>query len=110
MSDDQLPDRAEQASAYLDGELEAEDRAIVEHDADAMAMVDSFGRIRAELGREVMVVAITGWGRERDKREAKLAGFDAHLTKPADADALEALLWSGSSHSQSEVDALSLTS
>jgi hypothetical protein len=49
MSDDQLPDRAEQASAYLDGELEAEDRAIVEGDAEAMAMVDSFARIRAEL-------------------------------------------------------------
>jgi negative regulator of sigma E activity len=49
MSDDQLPDRAEQASAYLDGELEADERAIVEDDADAMAMVDSFARIRGEL-------------------------------------------------------------
>ena len=49
MSDEQLPHRAEQASAYLDGELEAEDRATVENDPDAMAMVDSFGRIRAEL-------------------------------------------------------------
>src|SRR4051794_37387083 len=49
MSDDQLPTRAELASAYLDGELEADQRATVESDADAMAMVESFGRVRAEL-------------------------------------------------------------
>jgi hypothetical protein len=49
MSDDQLPDRAELASAYLDGELEADQRAAVENDPDAMAMVDSFARIRTEL-------------------------------------------------------------
>jgi len=51
MSDDQLPDRAEQASAYLDGELDADQRAVVENDADAVAMVDSFARIRAELSK-----------------------------------------------------------
>ena len=49
MSDDQLPDRAELASAYLDGELEADQRAVVENDPDAMAMVESFARIRTEL-------------------------------------------------------------
>jgi negative regulator of sigma E activity len=51
MSDDQLPDRAEQASAYLDGELDADQRAVVENDAGAVAMVDSFARIRAELSK-----------------------------------------------------------
>src|SRR3954469_21627487 len=49
MSDDQLPTRAELASAYLDGELEADQRATVESDPDAMAMVESFARVRAEL-------------------------------------------------------------
>src|SRR3954471_11589465 len=49
MSDDQLPTRAELASAYLDGDLEADQRATVESDPDAMAMVDSFARVRAEL-------------------------------------------------------------
>lgn len=49
MSDDRLPDRAEQASAYLDGQLEADERAVVEGDPDALALVDSFARIRAEL-------------------------------------------------------------
>jgi hypothetical protein len=49
MSDDQLPTRAELASAYLDGELEAAERATVENDPDVMAMVDSFTRVRTEL-------------------------------------------------------------
>src|SRR5947208_7357521 len=49
MSDDQLPTRAELASAYLDGELEADQRATVESDPDAMAMVESFAGVRAEL-------------------------------------------------------------
>jgi len=49
-------------------------------------------RIRAAVGRTVRVVALTGWGQEQDKREAERAGFDAHLTKPADPTALESLL------------------
>jgi CheY-like chemotaxis protein len=34
----------------------------------------------------VFLVAITGWGQEEDRRQALAAGFDAHLTKPADPD------------------------
>ena len=49
-------------------------------------------RIRAEFGPQVLVVALTGWGQERDKRKAWRAGFDVHLTKPADPIALETLL------------------
>lgn len=41
-------------------------------------------RIRAQLGGAVGVVALTGWGHEKDKQAAVEAGFDAHLTKPAD--------------------------
>jgi len=37
-------------------------------------------------------VALTGWGQDRDKRKAWRAGFDVHLTKPADPIALETLL------------------
>jgi CheY-like chemotaxis protein len=39
-----------------------------------------------------MLIAITGWGQERDKRRARAAGFDQHLTKPIDPNGLEALL------------------
>src|SRR4029078_5704651 len=49
MSDEQLPTRAEMASAYLDGELHADGRATVEVDPEAMALVDSFAGVRAEL-------------------------------------------------------------
>jgi CheY-like chemotaxis protein len=49
-------------------------------------------RIRASVGVGVIVVALTGWGRVRDKHAAALAGFDVHLTKPADPAALELLL------------------
>ena len=41
-------------------------------------------QIRRELGNSAGVVALTGWGHERDKQAALQAGFDAHLTKPAD--------------------------
>ena len=41
-------------------------------------------RLRQYLGASVGVVALTGWGHEKDKLSASQAGFDAHLTKPAD--------------------------
>ena len=49
-------------------------------------------RIRRELGDEVMVVALTGFGQNKDKEISADAGFNAHLTKPADPDALTTLL------------------
>ena len=49
-------------------------------------------RIRQEnFGKRMFIVALTGWGQDDDKRRAAVAGFDAHLTKPADPHALERL-------------------
>jgi CheY-like chemotaxis protein len=45
-------------------------------------------RIRHVLGSRVLLVALTGFGQEQDKEKATRAGFDAHLTKPADERAL----------------------
>ncbi|KQW52263.1 MULTISPECIES: ATP-binding protein [unclassified Roseateles] len=39
-----------------------------------------------------LLVALTGWGSEEDKKRSRAAGFDAHLTKPAGVDAVSALL------------------
>ncbi|TFZ00526.1 response regulator [Ramlibacter henchirensis] len=39
-----------------------------------------------------LLVAITGWGTEQDRRRSQEAGFDQHLTKPVDFAALEPLL------------------
>ncbi len=47
---------------------------------------------RTGWGRRALLIAITGWGQEQDKRRALAAGFDRHLTKPIDPNGLEALL------------------
>ena len=38
------------------------------------------------------VVALTGWGQAEDRQRTREAGFDEHLVKPAELEALEALL------------------
>ena len=60
-----------------------------------MSKMDGYetcARIRERAGDRPFIVAITGWGQERDKLRATEAGFDAHITKPADPAALEKLL------------------
>jgi signal transduction histidine kinase len=50
-------------------------------------------RIRElEGGGAIVLVALTGWGQEQDRRLAKEAGFDAYLVKPLDHAAFETLL------------------
>ena len=49
-------------------------------------------RLRQEFGRDMLLVALTGYGQEEDRRRALEAGFDAHLTKPADPAVLRRLL------------------
>jgi signal transduction histidine kinase len=42
-------------------------------------------RIRAESwGRSAVLVALTGWGQDADRRRSREAGFDMHLVKPVD--------------------------
>jgi signal transduction histidine kinase/ActR/RegA family two-component response regulator len=43
-------------------------------------------------GEHTTLIAVTGWGQERDRQRAVAAGFDHHLTKPVDPSALEPLL------------------
>ncbi|PVX72277.1 ATP-binding protein [Paraburkholderia unamae] len=42
--------------------------------------------------RDMVVVALTGWGQDEDRRKTIAAGFDWHITKPADPDQIKALL------------------
>jgi CheY-like chemotaxis protein len=50
-------------------------------------------RIRAmNITPPPVLVALTGWGQEEDRRRTVEAGFDHHLVKPVDFDALKALL------------------
>jgi CheY-like chemotaxis protein len=39
-----------------------------------------------------VLIAVTGYGREQDRRTAFEAGFDHHLVKPVDMDRLAGLL------------------
>jgi CheY-like chemotaxis protein len=54
---------------------------------------DACRRIREQpWGKNVVMVALTGWGQDEDRRQSKNAGFDHHMVKPVDLAALQALL------------------
>lgn len=48
--------------------------------------------LRAEYGQHIKIFALTGYGQEQDKKRAKEAGFDHHLTKPPPMETLKKLL------------------
>lgn len=52
---------------------------------------DAARRIRAR-GSKALLIALTGWGQDNDKRSSREAGFDFHLVKPAEPETLRALL------------------
>ena len=43
-------------------------------------------------GKDIVVIALTGWGQEDDRRRSQEAGFNGHLVKPVDYDKLLELL------------------
>jgi PAS domain S-box-containing protein len=54
-------------------------------------------RIREQRGSSVRhLVALTGYGQERDRDASRSAGFDRHLTKPVDLEDLAAIIEEGS--------------
>jgi CheY-like chemotaxis protein len=57
-------------------------------------------RLRALLGREVTLVALTGYGQDADRTRARAAGFDLHLTKPAEADTVAAVVAGAGAHAR----------
>jgi negative regulator of sigma E activity len=72
MSNEDLPQSAESASAYLDGELDATERAAAAADPEVMATVEAFTRVRAALHDVDPVVAST----KTAALAAALAEFD----------------------------------
>lgn len=61
-----------------------------------MPEIDGFEvcrRVRADVwGGRAVIAAVTGWGREEDRRRSLDAGFDEHLLKPVAPERLEELL------------------
>ncbi len=54
---------------------------------------DTARRLRQEeWGRDIVLVALTGWGRDEDRHRGVEAGFDGHLVKPVHVSALRELL------------------
>jgi CheY-like chemotaxis protein len=50
-------------------------------------------RIRASSAQgDILLIALTGWGQEKDQRLARAAGFDHHLVKPPDLRKLREIL------------------
>jgi two-component system CheB/CheR fusion protein len=49
-------------------------------------------RIRQNSQNEILIIALTGWGQEEDRRKSKEAGFDGHLVKPVDFNSLMNLI------------------
>ena len=45
-----------------------------------------------DQARRPLLVAVTGYGRERDRQRTRAAGFDRHLLKPVDPEVLQDLL------------------
>jgi CheY-like chemotaxis protein len=53
---------------------------------------------RRPWGGDIKLIAVTGWGQESDIRRSQEAGFDDHLVKPMDPDALMQLIGSLDAH------------
>jgi CheY-like chemotaxis protein len=70
---------------------------------------DAARRIRQQpWGRDVLMVATTGWGKEEDRQQSKEAGFDFHLVKPIELGAVQELLATTGRPSQNREKAASL--
>jgi len=105
------PDTAESFGLLL--RLSGHDVRVMPRAVDALRLLDEFvadvafldiglpGMDGFELARRLrtdprvqgmVLVALTGYGRDEDRDEARRAGFDHHMTKPVDIDQLLALL------------------
>ena len=69
------------------------DIALLDLGMPGMDGFEAARRIRAlPGGTQMMLIAVTGWGQEHDRERTRAAGFDHHLLKPIDFDALELIL------------------
>ncbi|HUR81816.1 MAG TPA: ATP-binding protein [Thermoanaerobaculia bacterium] len=85
--------------AVADGEAGADtivaqrpDLALVDIGLPGIDGYEVASRVRESIGNEVVLVAVSGFGLPEDKRRALDAGFDEHITKPADVTDIENVL------------------
>jgi CheY-like chemotaxis protein len=68
------------------------DRVLVDVGLPDMDGCEVARRIRAAVGNGVRLVASTGYGQLEDQRRTREAGFDAHVVKPVDYEAIARIL------------------
>jgi PAS domain S-box-containing protein len=72
---------------------EPPDAALLDLGMPGMDGLELARQFRADPAlRGVVLVALTGWGQDADRRRSREAGFDDHLVKPVEPDALRKLL------------------
>jgi signal transduction histidine kinase/ActR/RegA family two-component response regulator len=68
------------------------DLALVDIGLPGLDGYEVASQVRQTLGSDIVLVAVSGFGQPEDKRKALEAGFDEHITKPADVTDIENLL------------------
>jgi CheY-like chemotaxis protein len=68
------------------------DAAVIDIGLPALDGFEVARQIRASLGSEVFLVALSAYNTDEFRRRGAASGFDVYLTKPADPDALHQLL------------------
>ena len=68
-------------------------RALLDIGMPRLNGYDACRRIREQpWGKNIVMVALTGWGQDDNRRKSKDAGFDHHMVKPVDFTVLMGLL------------------
>jgi CheY-like chemotaxis protein len=68
------------------------DLALVDIGLPGMDGFEVARRVRAAITEPMLLVAVTGYSRDQDRAQASAAGFDMHLAKPLQVDALTKLV------------------
>ena len=71
----------------------APDIAVLDIGLPGISGHEAARRIRQlPAGRAMLLVALSGWGQDADRQRSVEAGFDHHLVKPVDIEALQGML------------------
>ncbi len=80
-------------AALTSAESWCPDAALLDIGLPQMSGYEVAKRIRALRQNErLLLIALSGWGQEEDRRKSKASGFNYHFVKPVDVDALTSVL------------------
>jgi CheY-like chemotaxis protein len=84
---------ADGASALVEADRMVPEVMLLDLGMPGLSGFELAARVRQRLwGDQVTLIAITGWGQAEDRRRSLEAGFNYHLTKPIEFEALRVLL------------------